>query len=120
MGVIHHVPLSVRDELFEIIGEHFAANIDPLYSIPDNLAYLHGNNMSKTEAGVDDQDAFRQPAFVIRSVHILITCRKSAEGNERGTRTATVGQEIVLFKHNLVVVLCHIRKIKDRFGQKER
>lgn len=72
VSLVHHVPLAIGNDLFEVVREEFSANIDskrafkneisrdrggmgsPLHSVPHDRSRNEGNDVGKAEAGVYD------------------------------------------------------------------
>mmetsp|Transcript_13557 Transcript_13557/g.45936 ORF Transcript_13557/g.45936 Transcript_13557/m.45936 type:complete len:381 (-) Transcript_13557:136-1278(-) len=57
--LLHDVPLSVRDDLLEVVGEQLAAHIDAAHAKVDLLVVKDGHDVCVAEASVDDQGRAR-------------------------------------------------------------
>jgi hypothetical protein len=109
-SLIHHVPMSIRHQLFQVIRHQFPSDVDPFHRRTDDAPPQDWYDVGRAESGVDDQTTLgRVYSRVPRSPRV------QAVRDRRRSRNSQVVVEIVLFEHDLVVMVLNVGKVVNRF-----
>ena len=77
--------------------------------MPLHGALHDGHDMRKAVTNVNDENAFSQIALIVGAVDVLIGRWQVEVGDKASDGRSAVGDEVVLFEDDLVVVLRHVR-----------
>lgn len=101
--LVHHVPLAEGDELFEVVGEEFPADVEALEGGEVGGAAEEGDDVGEAETRVDDEGALG-----------------GGRGEEGGGGAAVVGGELVFLEDELVVYGLDVGEVVVGLGEEER
>ena len=108
MGLVHDLQLPVGDDLLEVIGQQFAAHVDPHHAPGNDPAPIVRDDVGEGETRVHHEGAER--GGVGGGV---------VEIGQSGGRGAREGVERVFFEKNLAEGLLDGGEIEDGFGEDE-
>ena len=108
MRLVHDVQLTIGDDVFEMIRQDFAADVDSTHGVADRSAGVRRNDVREGEARVDNArgDGGGKTAVI-------------GGGAQDGRRAAKERFELEFFECDLVQRFLYRREVETRFGEYE-